>query len=630
MTTKPKARRFRIKRGAQEQSAPPHAQPAQDGGHASLRDRIGAPQPAPQQHYVEPQAAPSHAAQAHAQPTPQQSVQVQRAHPNPQPNEQMTHAQRVQALQAQAQRFEAENPQARNVQLHQIQVQPAAPAQPQARGGEVALAAQVEAEADISAIRREGLTGRQLRLARRMAQKHGLPATSDFDAVRLLRKQGIDPFERNSMLELVVPNKTGNANTAGAVQPQSGKVALPQTVAPQRVPATSPDLSPAERRSKEVAQIQRDIGRRRRKKSLLLLIRLAFFVFLPTLFAGYYYYVMATNMYATNSEFLIITNEGGGGGGAGGLGGLLPTQFATSSDAIAVQGYLQSKDAMLRLDEDLDFMSHFKQERIDPIQRLDQDATIEKAYRTFKQRVKIGYDPTEGVIRMEVVAADPQTTTNFSNKLITYAEERVNQLSQQKREDQMREAREGLDRAQQERRAAQEALVELQLEGNILDPESVIAARQTRINELESQITQKEIELESLLINQRPNQSRVAAVRRDIEIYKVQLERLNAQMTDDSKGENSLARLAARLQLARADLASRDAMLQSSIEQLEQARIEANKQVRYLVISVKPVAPEEASYPRAFENTILAFLVFAGVYLMMSLTASILREQVTT
>ena len=52
------------------------------------------------------------------------------------------------------------------------------------------LAPVPEAGPDIDSIRREGLTGRQLRMARRVAQKHGLPATSDFDAVRLLRNAG--------------------------------------------------------------------------------------------------------------------------------------------------------------------------------------------------------------------------------------------------------------------------------------------------------------------------------------------------------------------------------------------------------------------------------------------------------
>lgn len=55
----------------------------------------------------------------------------------------------------------------------------------------------------IDAIRREGLTGRQLRMARRVAAKHGLAPTSDFDAVRLLRNAGIDPFQKSAVLDLV-------------------------------------------------------------------------------------------------------------------------------------------------------------------------------------------------------------------------------------------------------------------------------------------------------------------------------------------------------------------------------------------------------------------------------------------
>ena len=62
----------------------------------------------------------------------------------------------------------------------------------------------------------------------------------------------------------------------------------------------------------------------------------------------------------------------------------------------------------------------------------------------------------------------------------------------------------------------------------------------------------------------------------------------------------------------------------------EEARIEANKQVRYLALSIAPVAPDEATYPKALQNTIVAFLIFAGIYLMLSLTASILREQVSS
>ena len=94
-------------------------------------------------------------------------------------------------------------------------------------------------------------------------------------------------------------------------------------------------------------------------------------------------------------------------------------------------------------------------------------------------------------------------------------------------------------------------------------------------------------------------------------------------------GGASLARITGELVVAEAELETRQLMMSQALQQLETARIEANRQVRYLLLGVKPTAPDEAKYPRAFENTLLAFLIFSGVYLMLSLTASILREQVS-
>ena len=74
---------------------------------------------------------------------------------------------------------------------------------------------------------------------------------------------------------------------------------------------------------------------------------------------------------------------------------------------------------------------------------------------------------------------------------------------------------------------------------------------------------------------------------------------------------------------------TRQLMLSSSLAAMETARSEANRQVRYLSMAVNPVAPDEPTYPRAFEDTFMAFMIFAGVYLMLSMTASILREQVS-
>ena len=492
-------------------------------------------------------------------------------------------------------------------------------------GGMVSSPRESKMETDIEAIRREGLTGRQLRLARRMAQKHNLAATSDFEAVRMLRERGIDPFKRANMLELVVPqNKTQPAGTP----PAPGSVQLPQTVPAAKTTLPSTELSPAERRSREIQEIQRDIARRRRRKLSLLAARLAFFVMLPTLAAGYYFYSVATPMFSSKSEFLVLQADGGVGGGVGGL--LSGTQFATSQDSIAVQGYLQSKEAMLRLDAEAGFKAHFTQETLDPIQRLESDPSNEEAYSTYQRNVKIGYDPTEGVVRMEVSAADPEVAAEFSRKLISYAQEKVNNLSQQKRADQMSESEAALTDAEAKRRAAQQNLVLLQQQGSVLDPEGVVVSLRQQISTFEIQLEEKRLELAALQDNARPNRAKVSGAEADIRRLEAVITSLNNRMVDASAGENSLASLRIQIQMAQADLATRDLMLQSALQQMETTRLEANRQVRYLTTAVEPVPSQEPSYPRKFENTVLAFLIFSGIYLMCSLTASILREQVSS
>ena len=55
--------------------------------------------------------------------------------------------------------------------------------------------------------------------------------------------------------------------------------------------------------------------------------------------------------------------------------------------------------------------------------------------------MKVAYDPTEGIVRMEVIAPDPATSQAFSEALIGYAEEQVDRLTRRLRDDQMAGAR---------------------------------------------------------------------------------------------------------------------------------------------------------------------------------------------
>lgn len=501
------------------------------------------------------------------------------------------------------------------------------PAAPSADSGDM--------EARLAAIRAEKLTERQLRIAKRIAALHQIEVSSAEEAVLRLRERGIDPSHRTAVGSIL-----SSEGTRAQAAPSPNAPAVRQ--AP--VPSILPDRSPAppgrpalpsreelteEKRAAEIYRIQRDLARRRRRRMAMLAMRLALFVFLPTALVGIYYGRYASPLYATVSQFQIQSAESGS--GASGLSGMLGgSGLGTNQDAVAVQSYLTSRDAMLRLDEDLGFRRAFQDPSVDAIKRLPADATNEATYSLYKDSVKIGYDPTEGVLNMEVIAPDPQLSEQFSRALISYAEQLVDALTSRMRSDQMDGARETYQDAEEKMLAAQLRVQELQERLGVLDPVAESGVVMAQVSMLEGQLAEKQLELGQLQSNARPLQSRVDAVEGDIARLRDLITQTRQQLTQGNDTRNSLAAIGGELRVAEAEMLTRQEMLAAAAAQMETARIEANKQVRYLSLSIAPIPPDEATYPRAFQNTLVAFLVFSGIYLMLSLTASILREQVST
>lgn len=506
--------------------------------------------------------------------------------------------------------------------------------------------------AGLAAIASEGLTQRQLRRARQVAEKSGLAVTSDLDAVRQLRLAGIDPFSRGSLLNMVTARLGGAAATAAAPEPRpeprpesrpeprpeprkdaapppspgreltrlpGDVVHLPQTARPLALPSTEERAEVTQ--AGEILRMQQDIARRRRRRLALLATRLIAFVLLPTLLAGWYFFQLATPMFATRAEFVIQQAAPTAVGGQ--LGGLLSgTALATSQDSIAVQGYLQSREAMARLEDDLGFRAHFQSPAIDPLQRLAPEASLEAAYRVYRRFVKISYDPTEGIVRMEVIAADPAVASAWADQLIHYAEEQVDHLTQRLRADQMTEAQAALA-------ASQRKLIELQERFKVISSESEVGLMTAQISALESQLTTERLALAQMQANESPNQARMEPVKRRIATLEAEIAAVRARMTESTAESSSMAQVQGELLVAQADLQTRQMILATALQSMETARVEANRQVRYLSLSVRPIPPDAPTYPRAFENTAVTLLIMLGIYLMVSMTAAILREQVS-
>jgi capsular polysaccharide transport system permease protein len=480
------------------------------------------------------------------------------------------------------------------------------------------------AAAVLAAIEAEGLSGRQLRLARRNAQKHGLEPASDIDAVRLLRARGLDPFAPSRVMDLVVSNDGGGTPTANLPAKRPGGT--------PPAPAGGADLEP-DARAREIRRMQRDIARRRRLRMALLAVRLSVFILLPTAVAGWYFYRIATPLYATEAALVVESPGSGGGGGGGGiLGGIAQATagggLAAGADAIKVQAYMEGRDVLARLDAEHGFRAAFSGADIDPLLRLPPEATREDVFALYRRMVKTGFDPTEGILRMEVAAPDPRTAAAWARALIAYAEAHVDTLSDPIRAAQVTDAADAHAEAEAAVAEAQHAVIALKQQRGVISAEAEVSAQMSRIAQMESQLNAEELELRQLLDNAEPNAARVNATLSQIDRLQQMIAEARRGLTEAEGGGPSLARISAELAIAEAELAFRQEMRAQALQQLVAARQEASRQARYLLTVEPPVATDAPAYPRAFENTLLALLIFAGIYLVISLTASILREQV--
>lgn len=171
-------------------------------------------------------------------------------------------------------------------------------------------------------------------------------------------------------------------------------------------------------------------------------------------------------------------------------------------------------------------------------------------------------------------------------------------------------------------------MLNLQVQMGILDPASESAALMQQINTFEVQLGEKKLALRQLLDNQRPNQARVAGLEGDIERLESLIAELRSQLTVEGS-EESLASISARLSMAETDLEARTLIMQEALQLMEKSRVEADRQSRYLTVDVYPIPPDQPTSPQVFENTLIAFFIFGAVYLLISVTVSILREQVS-
>jgi len=366
-------------------------------------------------------------------------------------------------------------------------------------------------------------------------------------------------------------------------------------------------------------------GKRRRTGPHSLAWRLSVWVLLPTLLAAIYYGLLATDQYESESKYTIQGSDMRSPGSLDSVLGALSVGGGNNEhDARAVQEYILSRDVLRLLDTEEGFIAHHQDAAIDWIARIPADTTFEEAYDYYGGLVDVQYDSQSGVSTLRVKAATAEDAHRFSLAILRYAEDMVNELSERARLDRMAFARKEVRASEQRLAKARQAILNLQREGEEINPVDSATAVFNIRSQLEGELSKARAELRQLESFMQPEAHQVLVLKQKIVSLEEQIASENRKLVDSQS--QSLSASIARFEPLVVEKEFAEKAYESALTSLEVARTEAAQQHRYLATIVEPSIPDEATHPLRLKGALTVLVLALVIFGTLSLLIAAARE----
>lgn len=341
-------------------------------------------------------------------------------------------------------------------------------------------------------------------------------------------------------------------------------------------------------------------------------------VLVPTGVATWYLFAVARDQYASTVGFTVRKEEMGSALEL--LGGITSLSGTATSDTDVLYEFIQSPGLVQRADQTLD-LARIYQRPGDPVFSLGDDTRIEALTRYWRRMVKIYYDTASGLIKVRVLAFDPDDAEQLARLILTESSRMINDLSAVSRADATRYTREELDQAVARLKAARQAMVTFQIHNQIVDPSADIEARMGLLNSLLAQLAEVRIAREQLTLqgNSNPDDPRAKQLLNKQKAIQNLIAEERAKIAGADSGNQAYADLLSQFEALKVDLEFAQQAYVSAQAAHDAARAEAQRKSRYLATYIEPSRAQSAEYPRRFVLlTILAgFLLISWALMVM-------------
>ena len=290
---------------------------------------------------------------------------------------------------------------------------------------------------------------------------------------------------------------------------------------------------------------------------------------------------------------------------------------SSTADTEIAKAYIHSADMLNYLQTHNNLKAHY-QNGGDVFSRLSTDASIEDLLQYYIDHTVIEIDDASGVIKILVQGFTPEFANTLTQTIVNRAEWYINSIGHQLAEAQLQFIRLEHAKVEQRLRTAQKNTLAFQQKNNLLDPEAEGLALQQITYGLEGQIATKSAQLKGLRSTMTEKAPQVVMLAAELDALKTQLElerdRLSTQQgTNNSNNSTAVSEVLAQFSDLKIELELALKGYTSSEVSLDKARIEAYRQLKYLVVVESATLPQDNKYPSSLYN----ILLFAVLQLML-------------
>lgn len=335
-----------------------------------------------------------------------------------------------------------------------------------------------------------------------------------------------------------------------------------------------------------------------------------FFV-LPLTAGSVYYSKFASKQYESRAHYTIEENGKANIDPLGALTGLAGPVSSTR-DALIIKDFIESREVIEQIKNKIDIRALYAREDKDWLSRLEVDASIEDIVEYWKTKIQVDFDSTSGITKLSVLAFEPENSVAIIKSILNASEKLVNNLSEKARQDSLNFARRELTKAESQLKESRSKVTEFREQEKALSPEKDVEIKITLVASLEAELATAEAELRSLRIRLQDSTPKVQQAKNRVFSLKRQISKEKSRGTQSNvknkRYSKTLSKLIAQHEALLTDQSFAEQTYASTLLIMEQARIDASKQHRYLTITVQPQLPEEAVKPDQPHDYIVLFL----------------------